>query len=178
MRLSSLVEGASLNTEPKSIPKLEKSPAGKPCLLVILRPQLTLARDLHWPLKGFVLGEKQYRDANFGEWTGFYDWLRDRDGNLLGVRYTPFEETEFLTQEMSVLGYVKTDPPRHLEIYFSERREFDEKLSCDQEFLYDAIFRSDDGEYAIGFGMEELSESNLRGLERIGAKWAVARPLE
>lgn len=79
---------------------------------------------------------------------------------------------------MKALSYVKADPPRHLEIYFSHRREFDEKRSCDQEFLYDAIFRSDDGEYAIGFGMEELSESNLRSLEKAGAEWAVACPLE
>lgn len=167
-----------MNTEPQSIPKPEKSSTGRPCLLVILRPQLTLAKDLRWPLKGFVLGEKQYHDANFGEWTGFYDWLRDREGGVLGVRYTPFEETEFLTKELKALAYVKVDPPRHLEIYFSDRREFDEKRSCDQEFLYDAIFRSGDGEYAIGFGMEELNESNLRSLEKAGAEWAVARPLE
>ena len=161
-----------------NLTEIPKSSKSRPCLLVVLRPNLTLAKGVEWPLKGFVIGEKQYHDANFGDWTGFYDWLRDLEGNVLGVRYTPFEETEFLTQEVGALGYVKADPPRHLEIYFSDRREFDEKLSCDQEFLYDAIFRSDDGEYAIGFGMEELSESNLSSLEKSGAEWAVAHRLE
>jgi hypothetical protein len=156
----------------------KSNPNDNPCLLVMFGEKVTLARNVTWPLKGFVVGERHYYDATFGEWTGFYDWLRDGCENVLGVRYTPFEQTEFLTQELKELSYAKADPPRHIEIYFSERREFDEKLSCDQEFLYDAIFRSDDGKYAIGFGMEKLTESNLRGLERIGAKWAAARPLE
>jgi hypothetical protein len=30
----------------------------------------------------------------------------------------------------------------------------------------------------MGFGMEKLSESNLRSLEKAGAEWAVARPVE
>ena len=44
--------------------------------------------------------------------------------------------------------------------------------------MYDAIFRSDDGEYAIGFGMEELSEANLRSLQDTRAEWADVHPLE
>jgi hypothetical protein len=155
-----------------------KNTEANPCLLVLLRPTLALAKDIRWPVKDFVVGDRRYRDANFGEWTGFYDWLRDVEGNVLGVRYTPLEQTEFLTQELKGLAYVKVDPPRHVEIYFSEHRAVDPKLSCDQAFLYDAIFRSDDGEYAIGFGMEELSESNLRSPEKARAEWTVARPLE
>ena len=76
------------------------------------------------------------------------------------------------------MEYVQSVRSRHIEISLSERRAVDARLSCDQAFLYDAIFRSDDGEYAIGFGMEELSESNLRSLEKAGTEWAVARPLE
>lgn len=155
-----------------------KNVEANPCLLVLLRPTLTLARNVKWPLKEFTIGDMRYRDANFGEWTGFYDWLRNGDGDLLGIRYTPFEQTEFLTRELKDLAYVEADPPRHIEIYFSERRAIDPNLSCDQALLYDAIFRSDDGEYAIGFGMEELSESNLRSLETMGAEWVVARPLD
>jgi hypothetical protein len=164
--------------EPQSLSKSSERPNKRPCLLVILHPRLTLARDLRWPLKGFVVGDKQYLDAAFGDWTGFYDWLRDVDGNLLGVRYTPFEDTEFLTEHTTKLSYVKVDPSRHIEIYFSEKRAIDAKRSCDQEFLYDAVFRSDDGDYAIGFGIEELSETDLHSLEKAEAEWAAAHPLE
>ncbi len=164
-----------MNTEQRSIAKVNphsgESSAGRPCLLVILRSQLTLAKDLRWPLKGFAVGDKRYHDAGFGAWTAFYDWLRDSEGKLLGVRYWLEQDTEFLVDYTKPLGYVQAVPARHIEIYFSERRAVDPKLSCDQAFLYDAIFRSDDGEYAIGFGVEELSDDNLRSLQDARAEW-------
>lgn len=167
-----------MDTEPQSLSKLSERPGKRPCLLVILHPRLTLARDLRWPLKGFVVGNKQYRDAAFGDWTGFYDWLRDVNGDLLGVRYTPSDATEFLIEHATKLSYVKADPSRHIEIYFSENRTTDPKRSCDQEFLYDAVFRSGEDDYAIGFGIEELSEADLHSLENAGAEWVTADPLE
>ena len=166
-----------MNTEQKSIPKSQGSSTERPCLLVILRPQLILARDLRWPLKGFVLGDKQYRDAAFGNWTAFYDWLRDAKSNLLGVRYWLGEDTMFLVEHTRTFSYVNADPARYIEIYFSEYREIEPRLSGDQDFLYAPVFRSDDGEYALGFGMEGLSQPNLRSLARAPSEWAVARPL-
>jgi hypothetical protein len=167
-----------LSMEPQARIKPRESPNRRPCLMVILRPKLTLARDLRWPLSGFVVGNNRYVDAAFGDWTGFYDWLRSADGNLLGVRYTPSEGTEFLVEYMSKLSYVNADPSGHIEIYFSEERVIDAKLSCDQEFLYDAVFRSDDGDYAIGFGIEELNETDLNSLQNADVEWAVAHPVE
>jgi hypothetical protein len=168
----------SLSKAMSNLKETKGVPEDDPCLLIVLGRNVTLAGNMKWPLKGFIIGEKTYREANFGEWTGFYDWLRDDSENLLGIRYTPFEQTEFLTRELGQLSYVEARPPRHLEIYFSERRIFDPGLSCDQALLYDAVFRSDDGEYAMGFGMEKLSASNLRSLEKAGLEWAIARPLE
>jgi hypothetical protein len=164
-----------VNTEQGSIVKAKSDSegiaTGRPCLLLILRSQLTLAKDLKRPLKSFVVGKKQYHDAGFGEWTVFYDWLRDSDGKLLGVRYWLEQDTEFLVDYTKRLGYVQAVSTRHIEIYFSERRAVDPKLSCDHAFLYDAIFRSDDGEHAIGFGVEELSDDNLRTLQDAKGEW-------
>ena len=145
---------------------------------MIFRAELTLARDIQWPLKAFTIGDRQYSEINIGDWTGFYDWLRDSEANLLGVRYSPFKDCEFLIERTAKLQYVKPDFPRNIEVYFFGRRSVEPKLSCDQDFAYAAIFRSDDGEYAIGFGMENLTESDLRSLEKAGAEWVVARPLE
>ena len=172
---------ASNRTEESPIsgaePSMVKSPASRPCLLVIFRPKLTLAKSPVWPLKSFVLDDKQYHDAALGEWTGFYDWLRDASGDLLGVRYGLNEETEFLGEQTRALDYVKVVAPGYIEIYFSDRRHFEPKLSADQDFLYDPIFRSDDGEYALGFAMEDLSESELRSIENAQADWGTFRPL-
>jgi hypothetical protein len=133
-----------------------------------------LAKNLRWPLSGFVLDGISYRDAGFGDWTEFYDWLRDADGNVLGVRYWLRTDTEFLVDYAKGLGYVQADPSRYVEIYFSERRGFVPQLSGDQDFLYDAVFRSDDGVYAIGFGLGGLSDSDMRSLQSIEARWAEA----
>jgi len=133
---------------------------------------------LVWPLPGFVIGSKQYRDANFGQWTGFYDWLRDSKEQVLGVRYWPFEDTEFLIDFAKGLAYVSTDLSRYIEIYFSGQRNAEPNLSSDQDFSYDAIFRSDEGEYAIGFGAEALSEADVLSFGGREVEWAVARPLE
>ena len=167
-----------MRVDPSSLSKPHVSLLGRPCLLVILSPQLTLAKNLHWPLKGFLVNNKRYVDTAFGDFTGFYDWLRDADGNLLGVGYTPCEDTKFLVEHTEKLSYVKADRSPHIEIYFSEKRAIDAKRSCDQEFLYDAVFRSDDSDYALGFGIEELSETDLHRLEKAEAEWAAARPLE
>jgi hypothetical protein len=75
------------------------------------------------------------------------------------------------------LGYVQADPSRYVEIYFSEPRGFVPQLSGDQDFLYDAVFLSDDGVYAIGFGMGGLSESDMRSLQSVERVWTEAQNL-
>ncbi len=156
---------------------LGQSSSARECLLVILQPQLTLAKNLHWPLKGFISDGSLFRDTGIGDWTGFYDWLRDAAGNVIGVRYWLDTETEFLIDHTAGLSYIQPDPSRHVEIYFSDNRAVDPQLSGDQDFLYDAVFRSDDGAYAIGFGMGGLSETDLESLKRVETDWAVVQNL-
>ena len=162
--------------EPEAIPGENAQP--RDCLLVMLQPQLVLAKIRPWPLAGFTCKGRRYRDAGFGEWTEFYDWLRNSDATVLGVRYWLSTETAFLADYAKDLPYIKIDPSRNLEIYFSERREINQSRSCDQDFLYDGIFRSDDGQYAIGFGMGGLTETDIIGLEKLGASWAEAQRID
>jgi hypothetical protein len=60
-------------------------------------------------------------------------------------------------------------------VYFSDQRAFEPKLSADQAFLYDALFRAADGEYAIAFSAEELSGADFEILEQSGMQSAEAR---
>lgn len=142
---------------------------------MILADEVALAQGLQWPIQTFVADSVSYRDAGFGEWTDFYDWLRAPDGSLLGVRYWLRDDLQFLATMEYEKSYIKAQPGRQIEIYFSGRRDVNQELSCNQEFLYDAIFRSDVGTYAIGFGMEALSETDLVQLDRAGVKWAQVR---
>jgi hypothetical protein len=147
------------------------------CLVVVLRPRLTLIKNLIWPIKGFVLDNERFEDAGFGEWTGFYDWLRNSDRTLLGVRYWVENETGFLVNYTKELPYVAANE-QQIEIYFVSGSTPEPRFSADQEFLYDAVFRSVSGEYAIAFGMEELTEEDLNSLEQADVRWLHARSVE
>jgi hypothetical protein len=130
-----------------------------------------------WPVRGFVLDGRKYIDIGIGEWTGFYDWLRDIKGNLLGVRYWLNEETETLSRQPRQFDYLRVDGTRFIEIYFSDSRQVEPKLSADQDFLYDPVFRSDDGEYALGFALDGLGLTELRNIDGAQADWGTFQPL-
>ncbi len=147
----------------------------RPCMIVVLGNELTLAKGLRWPLQEVTVGDTTYQDAGFGNWTAFYDWLRSSDSALLGVRYWLRDDLLFLGESLKGRDYVEVEPGRQIEVYFSERRQVDQALSCDQEFLYDAVLRAADGTYAIGFGMEGLTDADIEHLSKSGLRWATAQ---
>jgi hypothetical protein len=144
---------------------LRKGPASGSCLIIELAPRIALASRVRWPVGSFTGNGKYYGPLGFGHSTGFYDWLRDSTSNLVGVRYWPFEDTQFLLQEVAHLRYVKVAAGR-LEIYFHSSDQIDQENSADQDFLYCELFRSDERCYAIAFGLENLNESELASLEK------------
>ena len=144
-------------------------------MMLVLGNELTLAKGLRWPLKEVTIGDKTYKDAGFGNWTAFYDWLRSSDSALLGVRYWLREDLNFLGENVKDRDYVEVEAGRQIEVYFSRGGQVDQRLSCDQEFLYDAVFRSLDGTYAIGFGMEALTGADIDHLTESGIRWATAQ---
>lgn len=144
---------------------LTKGPASGLCLIIELAQHIALARPVPWPVSSFAIHDQYYRPMGFGNSTGFYDWLRDSKSKLVGVRYWPFEDTQFLLREVAALNYVKVTP-RCLDIYFDGRDEIDQESSADQDFLYCEVFKSDDGRYAIAFGLENLSEAELASLDK------------
>ena len=144
------------------------------CLIVILGEQVRLAKGGAGPIQSFDSNGKCYRDCGFGEFTEFYDWLRNSRDEVLGVRYYLCSDTDFLFGYAQEIGYalcVDRGTFRYIEIYFSHQRDVDPLRSGDQDFLYDPVFRSDDGEIAIAFEMGSLSEPELLTLERFKATW-------
>lgn len=81
-----------------------------------------------------ALGEDLFRDAGVGDWLGFYDWLRTRSGEVIGVRLWVDEANEQLRAAGSCAGVVAGRDCFPLAIYFGESREFEDELSCDQDF--------------------------------------------
>src|SRR5437762_12985942 len=108
------------------------------CLIVFLRPTLAMAEMTSWPhSKLHVFGQTYSSIA--GDWTGFYDWIRNAERKLLGVRYWPFEATEFVISRASGLSYARVSEGRDVEIFFSDERHIKEEFSKDQDFLCDPV---------------------------------------
>ena len=145
-------------------------------LAVIVRPQLALAMGIEWPIVGLLVGDVAYSDVGLGEWTGFYDWLRRADGVLLGVRYWPAEPNESLFRDAASASYGTIGSRGSLDIYFSTDRNYDPQRSVDQEFLYDPVFRSAGGEWAIVFDTIALTPSDLERLRGSDALWVTVTP--
>jgi hypothetical protein len=140
-------------------------------LIIFLRPRLTLAITDFRPGNGFDADGDHFRDDRRDEWTGFYDWLRDPEGQLVGIRYCPFEYLESLIEKVESFSYARSVPGRYLEIFFSSLRNLDQSRSGDQAFEYDQVFLSERSEYAIAFGMKSLSTSDVERLRQANADW-------
>jgi hypothetical protein len=140
------------------------------CLVIFLRPRLTLGEMTSWPYDKLDAFGEQYTSIA-GEWTGFYDWLRDHDRTLLGVRYWPFESTQFVIRIAKELSYVHVVEEKCLEIFFSSHRASLDHLSSDQDFLYDPVYTSHSGACALAFSTEDLSESDNTSIRNANAEW-------
>ncbi|HEY6252421.1 MAG TPA: hypothetical protein VI685_20900 [Candidatus Angelobacter sp.] len=140
-----------------------------PCIVVFLWPQMGLALATNWPIASITVKQQIYKPSGPG-WSGFYDWLRDSSGKLLGIRYHPCEETAFVLEQASRLNYAERGAYGDMSLFFSNERSFDPKKSTDQDFLYDQLFVADDGSTAIAFA-KELTQEELDSLRSARADW-------
>jgi hypothetical protein len=142
----------------------------------MLSKELVLAAASPCPGNVFVCQGARYTDQGYGDFTGFYDWLRTPRGLVIGVRYYPVQEVEFLCKLAAHLSYVEIDPKtRIVTLYFSEDRGVEPSLSADQDFGDNQVYKSDAGEYGISFNargffahagsiIESLSDESARKL--------------
>jgi hypothetical protein len=102
---------------------------------------------------------------------GFYDFLRNRGGAIIGIRMSPFD-TRPLIDYADSLDYIYVDPIRvYLESYLREYQRLAVDVPADQAFGDDAIWRNSQGTYALQVGTAELSEGDLdvlREFVRVG----------
>jgi hypothetical protein len=101
----------------------------------------------------------EFKEIPIGHFNGFYDWLRDFTGRIIGVRYFPFEDSNFLLNELVELNYSKIDKDS-VDIYFvdEEHRLINEDISDDQKFGENRIFKSATGKYFLTFDITEMKE--------------------
>ncbi len=139
-------------------------------LVAALGPRLTLALLETGPPSEFELDGVRFRDSGLGDFTGFYDWLRDREGRPVGVRYCPAVSTAAQMSRVAAVPYVRRDG-ECLEIRFGDRVPIDYAASDDQSFGGNRLFVSDAGGIALSFETYFLAEEELRAIREAQAHW-------
>ena len=100
------------------------------------------------------LAGKAFADVGAGNWLGFYDWLRNSAGEVIGVRqYVDDQSTFPLARDFK--GVEKDVKRGVVLIFFGQSREFDEVASCDQDFGDNRLLSAGD-EIALTFSAHNL----------------------
>lgn len=94
----------------------------------------------------------QYKEFEDNDYSGFYDWLRNAIGQIIGIRYTrldPFNST--LVAQLKKIPYINFVHKKIIEIYFSHHRNYLDSISNDQDFGTCKLYVSADQTYAMLF---------------------------
>lgn len=132
------------------------------CLVLIVRSKVALAVLAACPERTFTAGSQRFHDLTGKDFIGFYDWIRNSAGRVIGVRQTLSEEFDRLVALFPSPSYVQHERnPTRIEFYFSDERDYDPIESSDQDFLMNRLMRSQTGEFALTFGMDAEVEEEL-----------------
>ena len=105
-------------------------------------------------------------DANSKEnngFIGFFDWLRNDNSIINGVRLCFFEHQAY-NSFLIKLPYVRPSfDNKCMEILF-EGNSYNPELSGDQDFSNNYVYESMNGEYLFTFGLDHLSEEELNNI--------------
>jgi hypothetical protein len=140
-------------------------------LVILFRPEISLAWSLGDPGQTFTVGALNYVSKIESDFTGFYNRLKDRSGHFVGIEITPLLGEEYLPFVLSRLPYVETDPNGKLiRVFFSGRPTVDVDVVDDQAFggrIYEAIT----GEFAVSLVTDWLSPADIAALKDCMVDW-------
>jgi hypothetical protein len=139
-------------------------------LLLVLHERLTLVLLETFPPREFDIDGVRFQDSGLGDFTGFYDWLRDASGRPTGVRYCPDEAVASRIGSLTMLSYVRQDGPC-IEIAFGSQAPIDYSASDDQAFGGNRVFIGAAGEFALSFETYFLGDDELRAIREAPAHW-------
>lgn len=89
------------------------------------------------PDERFLLDGIEYSDSAFGDFSGFYDYLRNSSDEVVGIRFLPFEDYAFNEKELL--------------LFASANGKFDEEKSDDQRFGDNKIYQARNGAILLTF---------------------------
>lgn len=158
-------------------------------LFIVFRRRLTLALAAIRGDSGYeVASVWQLGDALFHEiyssFATFYDWLRDRAGRVIGVRFWLDSDKWLKDGELDMRHYLKrlhyvatTNHDHALEVYFSTDYRVAEGISGDQAFYTNSVLASEQGEWAITLRVTDFDMVEMAGVQAADADWISATPI-
>lgn len=96
---------------------------------------------------------------------GFFDWLRIREETIVGIRISFFEDLNYTTILMKKSYVNSAFENKSVELLFTGHR-FDSEFSGDQDFTSNYVYKSEEGDLLLTFGVDHLTEKELNSLLR------------
>ncbi|MCM5683007.1 hypothetical protein M8A51_26190 [Schlegelella sp. S2-27] len=97
-----------------------------------------------------VLEGEVFKDSGAGDWLGFYDWLRTKTGNIIGVRLWADEASHHLRAAGGCVNVITNTECFPFVVFLGDEREFVDENSCDQDFGSNMLLLSS-GKFALTF---------------------------
>lgn len=136
---------------------------GHRILLLICDERLGLVVRDSCPLS-FLHDGEFFRNLGGQDFNGFYDFLRDDSGRILGTSLSVFPTAEFLLDTLRSRSYVEVANPTILRIFFAKERNFEPSISVDQYFGENRIYRSTSGRIALSLSLATLTPAEIRSI--------------
>jgi|GEM_PF-1890863 len=123
----------------------------------------------------FDISGDRFEDVGLGVHNGFYDFLRNRAGAVIGLRYLPSGDAEDILKGISEtegLSLAREGRQLAVLVFCGREQDFDPKTSSDLYFGDNAVYRSKaSGKLAIGFALDSLS------LQEVASFWDSVGPI-
>jgi hypothetical protein len=147
------------------------------CLMIVIQPSFELVTLDECPQDGFDFFDKHYYDLGHGSFTGFYDWLRNSERKIVGVRYWPFEEFRFICEKLAHSSSVlRAQDFSHLDILFADIQDMNWHSSDDQDFGSNQLYSTDDDEWSISFATTGLNDTEAEDIFAAAVHLSQLRP--
>lgn len=135
-------------------------------LVILMVPQARCAGVLRLPLDEFRDQDRLFRQFGATDMNGFNDWLRQDDGEVIGLRYWPIGEAQEYVRMNDRFVHSMDNKRESIIFTFVPQRDWDESKSADQDFGDNSVFRSDDGMFAFTVrlpdGFEDVKRQFVR----------------
>jgi hypothetical protein len=128
------------------------------------------------PGKELIVNNEPYTDAyfrspefdKFNGFLGFYDWLLDGDGRIIGVYLALADHAERILEYLKIFTNVRVDDDKKgLIIFFSDKKDYREDLSISQCFGMNRLYISKEKKIGMSFSINSIDNKFIG--EEMGA---------